>query len=82
MLKVWIQLLAGLLNIIDPSILLVIIGEVYDGPGKQFISLLPLVGYAGLVPQVVGLWHQVAKQLTDWENHRKSIKTCLYISRR
>lgn len=35
--------------------------------------MLPLVGYAGIVPQVVGLWHQIAKQLTDWENHRKWI---------
>lgn len=48
----------------------VIINEVYSGPGKQFISLLPLVGYAGVVPQVVSLWHEIAKQLTDWENHR------------
>jgi len=30
----------------------VILNEVYRGPGKQYLSLLPTVLFAGLVPQV------------------------------
>lgn len=30
----------------------VLINEVYDGKGKSFFSLLPTIGFAGVVPQV------------------------------
>jgi len=48
----------------------VLINEVYTGPGKKYLSLLPTVAFAGIVPQVVALWHSTAQQLTEWENHR------------
>lgn len=49
----------------------VVVNEVYGGPGKSVLSFLPIGLFATVVPQVVGLWHNVAKQLTTWENHRK-----------
>lgn len=49
---------------------LVIINEVYNGPGKQFLALVPTMLFAVIVPQVVGLWHTTAKEITFWENHR------------
>ncbi|GAA6022675.1 hypothetical protein JCM10207_008577 [Rhodosporidiobolus poonsookiae] len=46
-----------------------LLGEVYDGPGKKFLTLIPTVLFVSLVPQVAGLWHWVATQLTNYENH-------------
>lgn len=46
-----------------------IINEVYDGPGKRYLSLLPTVLFAGIVPQVLALWQQTAQSLTVAENH-------------
>jgi len=48
----------------------VLINEVYDGKGKTFLSLLPTMGFAGVVPQVVALGHQAAIKLTEYENHK------------
>ncbi|KAM0748366.1 DUF590-domain-containing protein [Meredithblackwellia eburnea MCA 4105] len=46
-----------------------IVGEVYDGKGKKYLTLVPTVLFAGLVPQVTALWDNVAHRLTNWENH-------------
>ena len=54
----------------------VIVNEVYGGPGKSVLSFLPIGLFATVVPQVVGLWYNVAKQLTIWENHRESLLCC------
>lgn len=32
-----------------------VVGEVYAGPGKMFLALIPTVLFAGLVPQVTKL---------------------------
>jgi hypothetical protein len=49
----------------------VLINEVYKGPGKQLLSLVPLVFFAGFIPQVVSLGYKTANDLTQWENHRE-----------
>ena len=46
-----------------------IINEVYDGPGKRYLALLPTILFAGIVPQVLALWQQTAQSLTVAENH-------------
>ncbi|KAK4695877.1 anoctamin-10, partial [Phenoliferia sp. Uapishka_3] len=47
----------------------VVVGEVYSGPGKRFMTLVPTVLFAGLVPQFTALWNSTANKLTVWENH-------------
>ncbi|KAM0790940.1 hypothetical protein ACM66B_004245 [Microbotryomycetes sp. NB124-2] len=46
-----------------------IVGEVYDGPGKRYLTLVPTVLFVGVVPRVTGLWQATASRLTEWENH-------------
>ncbi|KAK4055391.1 hypothetical protein OIO90_003229 [Microbotryomycetes sp. JL221] len=46
-----------------------IVGEVYDGPGKRYLTLVPTVLFVGVVPRVTGLWQTTASRLTDYENH-------------
>ncbi|BGP13520.1 hypothetical protein JCM10213_005366 [Rhodosporidiobolus nylandii] len=46
-----------------------LLGEVYDGPGKKFLTLIPTVLFVTLVPQVTALWHFTASKLTGYENH-------------
>ncbi|KAH9810692.1 calcium-activated chloride channel-domain-containing protein [Melampsora americana] len=46
-----------------------IVGEVYNGPFKKVLSLLPTVCFAACVPQLVSLWKSVAIRLVTWENH-------------
>ncbi|KAG0151035.1 hypothetical protein CROQUDRAFT_651552 [Cronartium quercuum f. sp. fusiforme G11] len=46
-----------------------IVGEVYNGPFKQVMSLLPTVLFAAFVPQLVTLWQSIAMRLVAWENH-------------
>ncbi|KAH9818115.1 calcium-activated chloride channel-domain-containing protein [Melampsora americana] len=46
-----------------------IVGEVYNGPFKKVLSLLPTVLFAACVPQLVSLWKSVAIRLVTWENH-------------
>ncbi|GJN93434.1 hypothetical protein Rhopal_006490-T1 [Rhodotorula paludigena] len=46
-----------------------LVGEVYDGPGKRFLTLVPTVLFVTLVPQVSALWGFTATKLTNFENH-------------
>lgn len=46
--------------------------EVYDGPGKSAVALVPTMLFVGLVPQLTGLWGKVALRMTHWENHAHS----------
>ncbi|GAA5877867.1 hypothetical protein JCM8547_002701 [Rhodosporidiobolus lusitaniae] len=46
-----------------------LLGEVYDGPFKKFLTLIPTVLFVTLVPQVSALWHFTASKLTNYENH-------------
>ncbi|GAA5975577.1 hypothetical protein JCM11641_003539 [Rhodosporidiobolus odoratus] len=46
-----------------------LLGEVYDGPGKKFLTLIPTVLFVTLVPQVASLWRFTASKLTNFENH-------------
>lgn len=46
-----------------------VIAEVYTGPFKKGLALLPTVLFAASVPQLVGLWQSTAVKLSDWENH-------------
>jgi len=62
---------AGVLGLVISFIFAteVVVNEVYGGPGKSLLSFLPIGLFATVVPQVVDLWYNVAKQLTIWENH-------------
>ncbi|SCZ87275.1 BZ3500_MvSof-1268-A1-R1_Chr2-2g04741 [Microbotryum saponariae] len=44
-------------------------GEVYEGPAKRYLTLVPTIMFAGLVPQVIALWGTTAQRLTKFENH-------------
>ncbi|GAA5985026.1 hypothetical protein JCM10908_002492 [Rhodotorula pacifica] len=46
-----------------------IVGEVYDGPFKRILMLLPTVLFVSVVPQVNTLWAMTAGKLTAFENH-------------
>ncbi|BGP42532.1 hypothetical protein JCM10450v2_006630 [Rhodotorula kratochvilovae] len=61
----------GFLGTIISSIYVVetLLGEVYDGPGKKFLTLIPTVLFVTLVPQVTALWNFTAGKLTTFENH-------------
>lgn len=43
--------------------------HLYDGPGKQVLSLIPTLLFVGVVPNIVAILHKLGKQLTAWENH-------------
>lgn len=47
----------------------VITAEVYDGPGKAFVPLVPTVLYSTCIPLIMMTWNVTAKLLTKWENH-------------
>ncbi|GAA5907924.1 hypothetical protein JCM5296_006134 [Sporobolomyces johnsonii] len=46
-----------------------LLGEIYDGPGKRFLTLIPTVLFVTIVPQVTALWQLTAEKLTSFENH-------------
>ncbi|MBW0492558.1 hypothetical protein O181_032273 [Austropuccinia psidii MF-1] len=46
-----------------------ITAEVYKGPFKKALALLPTVLFAASVPQLVKLWQSTAIKLSNWENH-------------
>ncbi|OAV90674.1 hypothetical protein PTTG_05613 [Puccinia triticina 1-1 BBBD Race 1] len=46
-----------------------VVAEVYTGPFKKALALLPTVLFAASVPQLVGLWQSTAVKLSNWENH-------------
>ncbi|GAA6058250.1 hypothetical protein JCM3770_006077 [Rhodotorula araucariae] len=61
----------GFLGAVISSIYVVetLLGEVYNGPGKKFLTLVPTVLFVTLVPQVTALWSFTAGKLTAFENH-------------
>lgn len=47
----------------------VIVAEVYDGPGKGIVPLIPTILFSTCVPAIQGAWQATARALTGWENH-------------
>ena len=43
--------------------------HLYDGPGKQLLSLVPTLLFVGVVPNIVAILHTLGKRMTLWENH-------------
>lgn len=43
--------------------------HLYDGPGKQVLSLIPTLLFVGVVPNIVAIFHKLSEKLTVWENH-------------
>lgn len=48
----------------------VIAGQLYDGPGRTVVALLPTVLFSLFIPQILGGWRALAKALTQFENHK------------
>ncbi|KAJ8292595.1 hypothetical protein OF846_004358 [Rhodotorula toruloides] len=61
----------GFLGTIISAIYVVetLVSEVYSGPFKKFLTLIPTVLFVTLVPQVNALWSFTASKLTTFENH-------------
>ncbi|KAH8926348.1 DUF590-domain-containing protein [Atractiella rhizophila] len=51
----------------------IVLTEVYNGPFKQYLTLVPTILFVGLVPQVVNVWATTASKLVEWENHQHQI---------
>lgn len=47
----------------------VLAGEIYDGPGKQFVPFIPTVLYSTCIPLILSAWGATARLLTRLENH-------------
>lgn len=60
-------------QILTKRYILVVVTEAYSGSLKRYLSFLPLIGYAGIVPQIVTLGRSFAVKLTSWENHRACV---------
>lgn len=43
--------------------------EIYDGPGKQFLSLVPTILISGFVPVISIVYGIVCNKVLAWENH-------------
>lgn len=48
-----------------------LVGEIYSGPAKSVVMLLPTVLFVGLVPRFTAVWHTIAIRLTNFENFKK-----------
>lgn len=47
----------------------IVAGEVYDGPGKNIVPLIPTVLFSTCIPVILSVWQSLAGVLTRWENH-------------
>ncbi|KAI5294485.1 hypothetical protein KEM52_003905 [Ascosphaera acerosa] len=47
----------------------ILLSEVYDGPLKQYLSLVPTILVSALVPTLSGILTAFAKKLNDFENY-------------
>lgn len=47
----------------------VIAAEVYDGPWKSIVTLVPTILFSTCVPVVLAVWRATACGLTEWENY-------------
>ncbi len=45
------------------------LAHLYDGPGKQILALVPTMVFVGVVPTIVGYYHDLTLKMTEWENH-------------
>ncbi|KDR70978.1 hypothetical protein GALMADRAFT_103009 [Galerina marginata CBS 339.88] len=43
--------------------------QLYEGPGKHFITFSPTILFVVLVPRVLAIYQAIAVRLTNWENH-------------
>lgn len=51
----------------------IFLGEIYNGPGKAFLTLVPTVLISVFVPILTIVYNMVAEILLDWENHKDVI---------
>ncbi|WFD43976.1 hypothetical protein MPSI1_002641 [Malassezia psittaci] len=47
----------------------IILGEIYEGPGKQVVTLVPTILFSICIPAIQAAWHTTASFLTRYENH-------------
>lgn len=47
----------------------ILAAEVYDGPWKNVVPLVPTVLFSTCVPMILATAQSIAGKLTDWENH-------------
>jgi hypothetical protein len=57
------------------------LAQLYDGPGKQAVALLPTLIFVGVVPSIVKVYHALTLKLTNWENHptKRSFESSLTV---
>ncbi|KAF8994055.1 calcium-activated chloride channel-domain-containing protein [Cyathus striatus] len=67
-----ILLAAGILALMLTGIFILeaFVMQLYTGPLKQVVSLLPTVLFMLLIPRFMAFYTGVAERLTKWENHR------------
>ena len=52
----------------------IVVTEVYDGPGKSFVPLVPTVLFSTCIPIIQSAWRAAAQAMTDFENHATANK--------
>lgn len=47
----------------------VVVDEVYDGPAKSFVTLIPTILFSTCIPLIQSAWRIAAQIMTNFENH-------------
>ena len=47
----------------------VVVDEVYDGPAKSFVALIPTILFSTCIPLIQSAWRMAAQIMTNFENH-------------
>ena len=47
----------------------VVVDEVYDGPAKSFVALIPTILFSTCIPLIQSAWRIAAQIMTNFENH-------------
>ena len=47
----------------------VVVDEVYDGPAKSFVTLIPTILFSTCIPLIQSAWRMTAQMMTHFENH-------------
>ena len=47
----------------------VVVDEVYDGPAKSFVTLIPTILFSTCIPLIQSAWRMTAQMMTNFENH-------------
>lgn len=47
----------------------VVMDEVYDGPAKSFVALIPTILFSTCIPLIQSAWRVAAQIMTNFENH-------------